>query len=370
MISWTFTGSITLEHCGVKTVRGVRGTSSLRRQRRCAGEHRQRAQELGASFPAQLFEAAASPAASPRPDRKAATDRIRCVWFARTCGLSGSAVCLYRDAEPEAAPGRHASTPPDEAAVDRLRVPAPDNPSAMRSLPAAARRRCTPSWPNAASPQERSSDQDRRRAEGERLDHVAASPDAAVDEDRHSSGHGLHHFGQRVQRAAHAVERPRAVIGDDDRLHAVFHSELGVFSGQDPLHHNRQLGLRPHPLHPLPRQVRRVWIGSAGLESNAELRGSVDTRPRPLRIPLIAARAVARAGVWVVDSDAQRRRAVVFPPRLANSTACAWVPSPSVAPAGRACPALPISASIALAADHDCLDWRAPPARSASRRRR
>ena len=93
------------------------------------------------------------------------------------------------------------------------------------------------------APQRRAAGEHRARAEGERLDDVAAAPDAAVDEHLDPAVDRLDDLGQRVDRRRDAVELPAAVVRDDDPGGAVLARELRVLGRQHALDEQRQAGL-------------------------------------------------------------------------------------------------------------------------------
>ena len=104
--------------------------------------------------------------------------------------------------------------------------------------------RATPaSPPSGEAGGDRPGDERRLRAERERLQHVGAAPDAAVDVDLAAPGDRLDDLGQRVERRRDPVELPAAVIRDDDPGRAVLDREQRVLARQQPLQHDRQLRL-------------------------------------------------------------------------------------------------------------------------------
>ena len=107
----------------------------------------------------------------------------------------------------------------------------------------------------------------RARAEGERLEHVGAAADAAVDQHLDPLADRLDHLGQGVQRRGDAVELAPAVVRDDHRGRAVLGGQQRVLGGQDPLDHERQRADRVQPLEVAPgervvddRVERRVEV--------------------------------------------------------------------------------------------------------------
>ena len=59
---------------------------------------------------------------------------------------------------------------------------------------------------------------DRRGAEAERLEHVRAAPNAAVEDHFHPVADRVDDLGELVERRAAAVELAAAVVGDHDRV--------------------------------------------------------------------------------------------------------------------------------------------------------
>src|SRR5262245_64592569 len=86
------------------------------------------------------------------------------------------------------------------------------------------------------TPEIRATDTDGLRAERERLEHVAAAPEPAVDEHANPPLHRGHHLGQTLDRRAPALLRAAPVIRHDDAVDAVSHGELRVLPGLDTLH--------------------------------------------------------------------------------------------------------------------------------------
>jgi hypothetical protein len=66
-------------------------------------------------------------------------------------------------------------------------------------------------------PEDRPARADRSGAERERLQHVGAAPDPAVEEHLDPLTGGLGDLGQDVQRGRHPVELAAAVVRDDHR---------------------------------------------------------------------------------------------------------------------------------------------------------
>ena len=84
----------------------------------------------------------------------------------------------------------------------------------------------------------------RRRAQGQRLQHVRPAPDAAVQEDRHPPAGDRRHRRQGVQRRHGAVHLAPAVVGDHQAVRPVRQRRRGVQGVGDPLHQQRAAGCR------------------------------------------------------------------------------------------------------------------------------
>ena len=93
-----------------------------------------------------------------------------------------------------------------------------------------------------------SADQDRLRAHADRLENIAASADAAVDQHRGLAVHRSHHFGERAQRGIARVELAPAVIRHDDAGAAVIERSSRIVARDDAL---RDDGAGPRRLDPL-----------------------------------------------------------------------------------------------------------------------
>ena len=74
-------------------------------------------------------------------------------------------------------------------------------------------------------------DRDRVGAERDRFDDIGAAIEAAIDEDLRPAAHRVDHLGQNIERAAHMIELPPAVIGDVDALDAMVAGDRRVFAG-------------------------------------------------------------------------------------------------------------------------------------------
>ena len=78
---------------------------------------------------------------------------------------------------------------------------------------------------------------------------------APVDEDFRAPRGRIDDLRKRLGPAHGAVELAPAVIRHDDRRDAVLEREQRVFSGENPLHHQRQRRDRPDPVQRIPRET-------------------------------------------------------------------------------------------------------------------
>src|SRR6266851_5478089 len=76
-------------------------------------------------------------------------------------------------------------------------------------------------------------DQGAARAERERLEHVLARADAAVEQHLDAAAHRADYFRQRADRRCSAVELAAAMVGDDDRVGAARSGDLRVLGVED-----------------------------------------------------------------------------------------------------------------------------------------
>ena len=119
--------------------------------------------------------------------------------------------------------------------------------------------------PVAKPPLDRPTDEHGARAEGQRLEHVGAAADAAVEVDlarrppaSATTGNDL---GQRVERRDRAVHLSAAVVGDDHRVGPVLRREPRVVAADDALEHDRQ------------RRERRAATRATATSASARARG-------------------------------------------------------------------------------------------------
>src|SRR5207248_6838747 len=92
----------------------------------------------------------------------------------------------------------------------------------------------------------------------DRLHHVGAAGNRAVDDDPGAPADRLDHLRQYLDRADALVELAAAMVRDIDAVDAVIDRDLGVFGGGDALQDQRNVELAPHPLDVLPVESRLV----------------------------------------------------------------------------------------------------------------
>ena len=114
------------------------------------------------------------------------------------------------------------------------------------------------------SPHERPSDHHGARPERERLEHVRAAPDPAVDDHVEGVANGIDHAGQGIRPREHGVELAAAVVGHDHAARAVLRRQPGVLGGQDPLDDYRQSAVRRELFDVGPPQVGVEQAGDPG----------------------------------------------------------------------------------------------------------
>ena len=78
-------------------------------------------------------------------------------------------------------------------------------------------------------------DADRVRAERQRLQHIGAALDAAIDDDRCPPRHRLHDLRQHVQRRATLVQLAASVVRHVDHFHTEVARDGGIFGAGDAL---------------------------------------------------------------------------------------------------------------------------------------
>src|SRR5579863_1405138 len=171
------------------------------------------------------------------------------------------------------------------------------------------------------APELRASDQDRARAERQRLDHVDAAPEAAVDHDRGLTAGRLDHPGKRADRSDGAVELAAAMIGDDDSIDAALDRLSRFVRMQEALEDERPAPQAAQPIDVMPADVRIELLdheraegghrGARGVIGESRLRRLTHPHdpPRPAQEVGDGARAPAQgeghsvAGVAVASGD-------------------------------------------------------------------
>src|SRR5690606_12309424 len=114
-------------------------------------------------------------------------------------------------------------------------------------------------------------DGDDVRAEGQRLQHVAAPQHAAVHYDLSASGDGFDDFRQRVQAANAVVQLAAAVVGHPDHVDAALHGGEGVLRRGDALEHHGQTARHlPDTVEVVPGQLGQVVAAGAVAEAGRD----------------------------------------------------------------------------------------------------
>src|SRR3974390_1489274 len=108
------------------------------------------------------------------------------------------------------------------------------------------------------APQVGASDPYSLRSHRERLDHVSAPPESAVRDDRHASVHCGDDFRQGIDCRATAVLAAATVIGNEDAIHSILDSKLGIFGRENALENDLHLRDVAHPFDRFPGQVARL----------------------------------------------------------------------------------------------------------------
>src|SRR6202167_167521 len=122
------------------------------------------------------------------------------------------------------------------------------------------------------APKLRAADQNRARAERQRLDDVDAPPEAAVDEHRRAAADRFDDAGQRANRGDRAVELAPAMVGDDDAIGAVFDRLARFARMQQALDQKRPAPLPAQAFDIAPADIRvqlLVHEGDEGADRSA-----------------------------------------------------------------------------------------------------
>src|SRR5262249_39158804 len=90
---------------------------------------------------------------------------------------------------------------------------------------------------------------------GDRLDHIAAAAEAAIDHDPGAALHGIDDLRQHMHGATAMIELASAMVGDVDPLDPVIDRDLGVLGGGDALEDQRDLVLVLDQLDRAPLQT-------------------------------------------------------------------------------------------------------------------
>ncbi len=160
----------------------------------------------------------------------------------------------------------------------------------------------------------RPAEQDGVGAEGQRLQHVRAAPDAAVHQHHGVGPDRLPDLHECIQRRDGAVDLAAAVVGDHDPVDAALARPLRVLGGEHALDEERQLGQAPQPGEVVPgqTQVREGREHRHGSREHIVLRRLFQPAPEDrVREELRAAlagheREVCLAQVTVAPAEDQR----------------------------------------------------------------
>jgi len=106
------------------------------------------------------------------------------------------------------------------------------------------------------APDDRTADLNSGGTEGECLDDVDPSTNAAIVNDDATARDGIHHFGKSPDRGKGGVELTATMIGDDDASSTVIDGPTGIIASQDALQQNWELRDRAKPSDFLPAEVR------------------------------------------------------------------------------------------------------------------
>ena len=99
----------------------------------------------------------------------------------------------------------------------------------------------------------------------DRLEHVRAAHEAAVDDDLGASGDRVEDLAQDLDRRPRVVELAATVVGDVDRLDAMLDGQLGILGALDALEDERQAATLADAREPVPGQSAPARSGRAPL---------------------------------------------------------------------------------------------------------
>jgi hypothetical protein len=110
-------------------------------------------------------------------------------------------------------------------------------------------------------PRRRTSYQHCLCTECERLEHVTAAANAAVEQHGYLPADGVDTLGQRHERRHSAVVSASAVVRHDDGVRAILHSRLSILAVENTLDDDGELGGAAEPIDVLPgRRAAPVTI--------------------------------------------------------------------------------------------------------------
>src|SRR5206468_7116209 len=96
------------------------------------------------------------------------------------------------------------------------------------------------------------SDHDGSSTQTERFDNIAATADAAIEEDLDAIAYARHNFRQDLQRRRNTVELSATMIRNDQRIRSLVHCAEGILSRVDTFYHYRPVPGCANPLEVLP----------------------------------------------------------------------------------------------------------------------
>src|SRR5690606_14035885 len=115
--------------------------------------------------------------------------------------------------------------------------------------------------PGAEAVEERTADEGALRTKAERLEHVLAGANTAVDVDFDAVADRIDDLRQHRDRRRRAVELAAAMVGDDDRVGTGVGRHLRVLDVDDALDDQLAAPAFLDPCNVLPRQLRIELLG-------------------------------------------------------------------------------------------------------------
>jgi hypothetical protein len=108
---------------------------------------------------------------------------------------------------------------------------------------------------SAETPQDRTAQPNCRGADRESLEHVAATAEPTVDQNRNLTGHCIHDSGKRLDGGGIEVQITRAMIRDNNACGAVVYRLHSVFRRKDSFDQHGDISRGLHLFHIIPSQV-------------------------------------------------------------------------------------------------------------------